>query len=159
MSQYEVILKPLPSQWVVSRRETIPTWDQVTPTFNRLFDEVYAYASDHGAQCAGPAFDLWHDMGVNQQGMDVEACCPIQSPISATDPCQVYELPGVPSAACAVHRGGLDTLCEAHQAVMHWVEGNGYQISGPGREVYVQYERNGNPDDYVTEVQYPVERI
>jgi len=41
---------------------------------------------------------------------------------------------------------------------MRWVESSGYRLAGPGREVYLQYERQGNPADYVTEIQYPVEK-
>ena len=36
-------------------------------------------------------------------------------------------------------------------------EANGYRITGPSREVYIQLDHS-NPGDSVTEVQYPVEK-
>ncbi|MBV9848440.1 MAG: MerR family transcriptional regulator [Armatimonadetes bacterium] len=160
MSDYDVIVKSVPAQRVASIRETIPNWEQVTPTFNRLFDEVFGYAVQNGAKIAGPALDLWHDdPEMRPQDMNVEACVPIQEPIQASDRVQVYELPGVAAAACTVHHGTFDTISNAHQAVIRWVEASGCRIAGPGREVYLQYERDGDPADYVTEIQYPVEKV
>jgi effector-binding domain-containing protein len=43
--------------------------------------------------------------------------------------------------------------------LLEWVEKYGYQIAGSTREVYLHYEREGDPNQYVTEVQIPVERV
>jgi len=158
MSNHDVVLKSIPPQFVASVRDTIPTWEQVTPTFNRLFDEVIGYTAQHGTKIAGPPLDLWLDRDMPQHDMSVEACAPISAHIPPSDRVQVYELPGVATAACAVHHGPFATLGDAHQAVMRWVESSGYRLAGPGREVYLQYERQGDPADYVTEIQYPVEK-
>jgi effector-binding domain-containing protein len=58
--------------------------------------------------------------------------------------------------ACVVQHGSFAGFQRAYQALMNWIEANGYQITGPNREIYHQYERDGNPDDYVTEIQFPV---
>jgi len=154
MSNYDVVLKRVEPQLVASVRETIPDWEQVQPTFNRIFDEVYAHVGRHGGKPAGAALDLWHAMG--QTDMPVEAAAPLAGPIPESDRVKVAILPGVATMACAVHHGPFATLGEAHRAVARWAEANGYAICGPGREVYLQYERDGSQDDYVTEVQYPV---
>ena len=36
--------------------------------------------------------------------------------------------------------------------LLEWVEKYGYQIAGSSREVYLHYEREGAPNQYVTEV-------
>ena len=40
---------------------------------------------------------------------------------------------------------------------MDWIEANGYEIIGPNREVYVRGpEEQIAPEEYVTEIQFPV---
>ena len=51
------------------------------------------------------------------------------------------------------------TISEAHSAVIRWIEANAYQICGPIREINLQFERGGDPDDFVTEIQYPVQKV
>ncbi|HID64340.1 MAG TPA: hypothetical protein EYP49_16610 [Anaerolineae bacterium] len=61
--------------------------------------------------------------------------------------------------ACIVHQGSYDTIGEAYNQLMTWIEANGYRICGPNREVYVQGPEPGrDPSTYVTEVQFPVEK-
>ncbi len=47
----------------------------------------------------------------------------------------------------------------AYNALVSWINANGYHINGPGRELYLQYERGGDQSKYVTELQFPVERV
>jgi effector-binding domain-containing protein len=44
---------------------------------------------------------------------------------------------------------------------MSWIESNGYKTSGPCREVYLKGPGlilKGNPANYLTEIQQPVEK-
>ena len=161
MSDFDVRLKKIEPQLVASVRETIPDWEQVSPTFNRLFDEVIGYVSQSGGQMAGAPFDRWLDMGsasgeMPHTDLHVEACAPLRSTIPPGDRVQVYEMEGEQAAAFTVLHGPFTRIKEAHEAVIRWAEANGRRICGPSREVYLQYERDGDPNDYVTEVQYPV---
>ena len=163
MSDFDVRLKPLAPQIVASVRETIPDWEQVTPTFNRIFDEAYAYVLGHGGQPAGPPLDRWLDTGQMllqdhrpEGDLHVEACVPLRGAIPESGRVRVYEMEGADAAASAVLHGPFTGIGRAHEAVIRWAEANGYRISGPSREVYLQYRRDGDPQDYVTEVQYPV---
>jgi effector-binding domain-containing protein len=160
MSDYDVRLKKVEPLLVASIRDTIPDWEQVTPTFNRLFDEVYAYAQSRGAVLAGPALDLWHHEGrPSGNEMPVEAAAPLAAPILESARVQVYHLLAVETMASTIHQGTFVRIGQAHEAVVRWTQTNGYQISGPSREIYLQYEREGNPNDYLTEIQYPVTKF
>jgi len=63
--------------------------------------------------------------------------------------------------ACAIHNGPFDTLNEAYNAIIKWLDSNGYRIVGPCREVYLNPAKNGSQADpeTVTEIQFPVEKI
>jgi effector-binding domain-containing protein len=73
---------------------------------------------------------------------------------------RVYELPAATMAA-TVHHGAYNTINAAHEAVLEWVEANGYRIVGPDREINLHNTMPIRQDDpsYVTEIQYPVERV
>jgi DNA-binding transcriptional MerR regulator len=159
MPDYEVVLKRVEPQLVASIRDVIPDVTQINATFNRLFDEVYAYAGARGAKCNGLAIDLWHDPEPREENMEVEACAPVAAPIPESERVRVYELPGVEQVASTTHHGGFDAIEAAHRAVLQWAESSGYRVNGPGRELYHVYDRNGDPGKWVTEIQYPVARV
>jgi len=161
MSNFDVRLKKVEPQLVASVRETIPDWEQVTPTFNRLFDEVIGYVARQGGGLAGAPFDRWLDADLmpvqtRQADLHVEACVPLRSAVPAGDRVQVYEMEGTETMAFTLLHSPFTLIGQAHEAVIRWAEANGRRICGPSREVYLQYERDGDPNDYVTEIQYPV---
>ena len=159
MPEYEVILKQVDPLLVASIRDTIPDMSQVTPVFNRLFDEVCSYVEKVGgvSAFAGPGLDLWHDP-TQSTDIQVEAAIPLTKPLPDSDRVKTITLPAVAQMASSLHHGGFEKIGEAHEAMIAWIERNGYRITGPGREIYLQYERTGDPSKWVTEIQYPVEK-
>jgi effector-binding domain-containing protein len=55
-----------------------------------------------------------------------------------------------------VHHGSFQTISPAYVAAFKWMEQNGYTLSGPSRGLYLQHQRGGDPNDYITELQFPV---
>jgi effector-binding domain-containing protein len=85
---------------------------------------------------------------------------PVAAAIPASDRVKVYELPGLEQAASTVYKGSYDGISEAYQAIMAWVESNGYRITGPDREWYlVSPADTQDPAEYVTEIQFPIEKL
>jgi AraC family transcriptional regulator len=61
--------------------------------------------------------------------------------------------------ACVVHQGSYELLTGAYEAIMGWIESNGYRVTGPSRDVYLQGPESGlDAADYVTEVQFPLSK-
>ena len=57
----------------------------------------------------------------------------------------------------ATLKTGVDLfLGQAYAALYRWMKDNGYQVTGPARQVRLRYGEQMNPTQYVTEVQYPV---
>lgn len=158
MPNYDVVLKSVESQLVAATTGVIPNYEECAPIFNRLFDQAYGYAAQQGLKRVGAGIALYHDTKLRDQNIPVEAAASIYEPIPSSDAVWVYELPSVETMACVVHHGTFATLGQAYNALLEWVEHNHYQIIGATREVYLQYERNGDPTQYVTEVQIPVEK-
>ncbi|MFG1623018.1 MerR family transcriptional regulator [Kribbella sp. NPDC049227] len=67
---------------------------------------------------------------------------------------EVIDLPAV-RAATLVHRGPIDQVLPAWQALARWIDDNGHRSSEPARELYLDCP--DDPDGWVTELQEPIE--
>jgi len=102
---------------------------------------------------------ILHDGEYKESDVDVEAAVPIGKKISGSDRVKVYELPAIEQAASVVYKGAYDHINEAYNALMTWIESNGYQIAGPDREIYFNDpSKTKNPADNITEIQFPVKK-
>lgn len=158
MPNYDVVLKSVESQLVAATTGVIPNYAECAPIFNQLFDQAYDHVAKQGLKRVGAGIALYHDTKLRDHHIPVEAAASIYEPIPSGDGVWVYELPSVETMVCVVHHGTFTTLEQAYSALLAWVEHNHYQIIGATREVYLQYERGGDPTQYVTEVQIPVEK-
>lgn len=156
MSDYEVVIKKVESIRVAGVHETIPDRSVIGPSLNRMFDTVCNYISSNGAKITEPGIALWHDKEYREQGMEVGAAMPFSGTLQGNSEVKVHDLERVETMACVVHHGSFDEFPQAYKVIMDWIEANSYRINGPGREVYIEYERNGDPANYVTEIQFPV---
>ncbi len=156
MPAYEVTLKTVAPVRVAKAGGVAPNMESLGPTLDHLFDSVLEYIGQHGGTPVGPAITLYLSMG--EQDIHVEACMPFNGMLNDGEQVKVVELPAVETMASTIHRGSFSTLNEAYNAVTHWVETNGYRISGPNRELNLVYERGGDQSRFVTEIQFPVEK-
>jgi len=148
-----VVLKKIDPQKIVSIRDVIPTYADVV----RLWEEFAPYLEEHGASFAGPALAIYYDMEFREKDVDIEIAVPITGDLPVTERIKVHELPGIEQAACVIHQGPYETINQSYTAMMAWAEANGYQISGPDREVYLTSPNEvEDPQAYVTELQIPV---
>lgn len=155
MSEIEVVIKTVEPLTIASVRDTIPTYSQQ----GILWRDLEGYLAMQRVRPVGPCFSMYHDEEYREQDVDAEVCEPVAASLSESKRMRVRSLPGG-QMACAVHRGPYESLGEATEAIIHWIETNGYRITGPEREIYLVPGRNGNQNDpdTVTEVQFPVEK-
>ena len=152
MPDYEVVIKTVEPVLVASSQEAIPDYETIGPVMGRLYNRIVAHIVKHKGQFAGPGITVWHE------NLKAEASLPIKKTIPEGDDVKIRELPG-DQMACLVHHGGFEGFPQAYQAGVQWIEANGYEITGPSREVYLQFRPDGNPKDYVTEIQFPVAKV
>jgi len=157
MPNYDVVIKNAPAMLVASRRVTIPTNDQVPDYLGPAYMETYAYIRRQGAKDIGPCFALWHSPADVYENEDAEAAVPIDKSLPGTEHIKVYELPATLVAA-VVHQGSFEDFTQGHAALLEWIDANGYQVTGPYREIYIKHEKT-NATDTTTEIQFPVEKV
>jgi DNA-binding transcriptional MerR regulator len=155
MSKYDVIVKKVDSFMVASVRGVVPT----PPEQGTLWDQLEGHLAAQDVRPKGPCLSLYHDDEYKEQDWDIEVCEPIDAELPETENVRVRELPPIKLMASTVHHGPFATLDQAYEVLMKWIDENGYQISGPAREVYLQSPQDpGDQHDpsTVTEVQFPV---
>ncbi len=156
MSTYEIVLKKIDPVKVVSIRDTVPDFKAVPKLYQELMEYVTPKGLEESSYCAG----IWHDSTYKESDIDWEAVTSFTSSIPITNErLKIYELPGIEKAACAVHHGSYNTINQAYTAVLAWIESNGYKPICPSREFYIVGGNNQDEESYVTEVQFPVEKL
>ncbi len=158
MPEYDVILKKVEPLRVVQIRDVAPSMDQLGPTLDRLFDQLFQYIGQHNVAITGPAITVYYDTEFRERDVSVGACLPFEGSLGDGEQVKVVELPGVETMASVIHRGSFSTLSQAYNAMLKWIEASGYQISGYSREANLEYERGGDQSKFVTEIQFPVEK-
>ena len=168
MPIYDVVLKKVGPQTVISIRDTLPTFgDQVS-----LWIELANYLISRKAKAAGPSITIYHDPEYRERDVDLETATPVSAPLPESQRVNGRELPGIDLAATLIHKGGYENIGQTYSALVSWIEANGYRIAGPNREVYLLCADNvyddptvfgeyvtDNPDEFLTEIQFPVEKV
>ncbi len=155
MSNYDVITKRVEPFKVACLRDIVPT----PPDQGKLWDELETFLTENQIRRTGPCLSLYHDDEYKEKDWDIEVCEPIEGGLPALPRIQTRQLPGAEEMACVMHHGPFTTIGEAYDALMKWIDRNGYHISGPAREVYLQSPtKPGDQTDpnTITEVQFPV---
>jgi len=157
MSTYDVVIKKIEPLKVASVRGVVPT-----PVDQRsLWDELLGYLQKKDARMMGPPMAIYHDKEFKERDWDIEVVMPLNDALSSNERVKVYELTGAEKMACVVHSGPFATIGEAYDALAKWIDQNGYQIVGPGRELNLRLpEKLGDQHDpnTVNEIQFPVEK-
>jgi effector-binding domain-containing protein len=162
LPNYDVILKQVEPILVASVRAILPNHS----ASGTLFPEVYQALGTHAVKALGPnpgeagtTLVLWYNTEFKETNVDGAAAFIVRCRVPDNGRMRCHELPACTMAA-AIHHGSYQTIGNAHQTILHWIDANGYRIVGADREVYLYNSmpiRLDNPT-YVTEIQYPVEK-
>ena len=63
------------------------------------------------------------------------------------------------TVATVMHRGPYETMAETYESLGAWVAEQGYVMAGAPREAYHSDPAKVPPEEYLTEVSFPVQRI
>jgi DNA-binding transcriptional MerR regulator len=159
MPQQEVVFKSIPAQRYLSFREIA---QDVPGQFRRMGDtlqkhQIGGWSKDRVvALYYGPGDENGIDMAVGViMPDDFEGTVPVEDGLTMT----VTELPAIDRMACLIHKGSYGNICETYQAFWRWIEANGYRIVDPCREVYLNNPDDLPESDWLTEIQYQLEKI
>ena len=165
-NKYDVVVREIEPQLVATYRAVATHDDRI----QYMFEELQAYIAQFNARADLPPITIYYDTEYREKDIDAEVVVPLKSAIPGTDAIHVRELARISRAACVVHTGSYVTIYQAYNALLGWIESNGYHMKGSIREVYLSYSADGlgfelpstylvkESNPFVTELQLEIEK-
>lgn len=153
---YNVTRKTLPERYVASVRQIIPHYRDEGRLWQILCTETEPLHMQNGDPCYTLA--IFYDEGFKEENVDVEVQKSVAGSYQDTAHVRFKTVPPV-EIASATYQGSYEAVTEANMAVANWIRDNGYEIDGLSFCIYhVSPHESANPDDWVTEVCYPIRK-
>lgn len=153
---YNVTLKTLPERYVASVRQVISSYEQEGMLWQILMKETAPLNLQDGEPCYTSA--IFHDKEYKESNVDVEVQKSVRGSYPNTQNVMFKTEPPV-LIASATYKGSYEKMDKVNEAVANWVQDNRYNFNGPAFNIYhVSPHETQNPEEWVTEVCYPVKK-
>lgn len=154
--KYNVTLKTLPERTVASVRQIIPCYAEEHILWKTLMEETAGMNLQPDDPCYCSV--IFYDGEYKEADVDVEAQKTVRGCYADTEHVKFKTVPPV-TFASATYKGPYEIINEVNAAVAAWVRDNGYAFDAPAFNIYhVSPHETQNPEEFVTEVCYPVKR-
>lgn len=162
LSIYDVVLKQVEPLLVASVRAILPNHSAVGVLFGEVYEALRPFVNEAlhpNPEDGGQTLVLFYDTEFKEYDVDGAAAFMLRCRVPESGRVKVHKLPAA-TMASVVHHGPYNRIGDAHEAILTWIEANGYRITGPDRELNLYHSMPIRRDDpsYVTEIQYPVEK-
>lgn len=153
---HPVLIKTIPETTVAAMKTRIESYDrlfEVMPKMGAIMESV-------GCECAVPeyCFTNYLESGYKNEDILVEICESVTAAKEEREGLYFRTLPEV-EAACIFHKGSYGTISESYEAVLKYIEENGYEIAGAIRESYIDGVWNkDDEDEWLSEIQVPIRK-
>jgi len=127
----------------------------IGPVIQPLYPELVARMAKANVEAVGPSTAWYED--TDEGRVLVHATITIAELPAAESSSlgfQVTDLPAVKMVASTMHRGTMDDCDVTYQALLRWIDDNGYQPIGYGREIDIECDPSR---EWVTEFQIAIE--
>lgn len=151
---YDVTLKTIPERYVASVKQIIPSYKCEGMLWKILLEETAHLPMQEETPCYAMA--VFHDGEFKEKDVEVEVQKTVLGKYKDTEHVRFKTDPAV-QVASAVFKGSYEQFGQINQAVAEWIHENGYEFDGCAFNIYhVSPGETKNPEEYVTEVCYPV---
>ncbi|NLO84616.1 MAG: MerR family transcriptional regulator [Clostridiales bacterium] len=154
--KYDVMVKELPQREVASVRDIIPAYNQEGLLWQTLMSEIGPLNVQDGDPCYTLA--IFHDGEHKEENVDVEVQKSIRGSYANTEHV-VFKMQQAVLVASCTFKGSYDQCSEVSESVANWIASSGYDFAGTSFFIYhVSPYETQNPDEFVTEICYPVRK-
>ena len=153
---YDVVLKNLPERYVASVHKVIPSYEHEGMLWDILCRETDDIKLVNAEHCICSV--IFYDGEYKESDVDVEAQKTVIGSYVDTENVKFKTMPPV-TFASATYKGGYEKINEVNIAVANWIKDNGYEMDGFAFNIYhVNPHDTNDPNEFVTEVCYPVKK-
>ncbi len=152
-----VCIKSVPSYQVFSLRRIVRDYYAE----GELWKEMAAYAQKRAIPISSDTFTIYHDAEYKEKDVDIEICAPVLAMGTDADGFTYRVTEPVPVMACTMVPGPFENIAGACLALANWLEAHSYyKMTGQSRQIVHRGPWNEpNPDEYLTEIQMPLEEL
>ena len=150
---FDVTVRTIPERYAATVRMIVPHYEDEGMLWGMM------------AECKTPlipaepclAAATFLDKEYKEENVEIMVSMTVKGTYEDTEHVKFRTLPAVKVASCVV-KGSYARMGEATAAVVSWINENGYQPNGPMFNIYhVSPHETQNPDEYVTELCFPIE--
>ena len=153
---YDVTIKTIPARYAATVHMIIPRYEAEGMVWGILTEETCRMNIVEADPCLCAMTYL--DGEYKEENVEVMAWKTVRGSYPDTEHVKFRTLPEV-TAACCTYKGSYTLITEVYAAVVAWIEANGYVCDGPMFNIYhVSPHETQNPDEFVTEICYPVRK-
>ncbi len=154
---YQIIIKSVPSFQVLSLRRVIPDYYGE----GELWRQLSAFASRRQIDVASQTFSIYHDTEYKEQNVDVELCVPVNQAGQNEEGFTYRCTDAVPFMASTMVYGPFTNIAGAYLSFAGWLQNSGrYKMGATSRQIVHRGPWNEEkPQNYLTELQIPLERV
>ena len=152
---YNVSIKSIPSYQVLSLRRIVPNYYAEA----QLWEEMSEFTKKNNIPVSQNTFSVFHDTDYKENDVDIEICAAVETVGENTNGFTYRKTESIPIMACTMVPGSFDNIAGASIAFAYWLqEHNQYLMTGQCRQIVHKGPWNEqNPDNYLTEIQIPLE--
>ena len=153
---YNVTVRTIPERYAATVRMTIPRYEDEGAIWGVLAEETGRMKLVETDPCLCAVTYL--DGEYKEENVEMMAWKTVKGSYPDTEHVKFRTLPEETVASC-VYQGGYTQIVDVYAAVVAWIEANGYEPAGPMFNIYhVSPHETQNPDEFVTEICYPVKK-
>lgn len=154
--RYNVTIKTIPERYAATIKMTLPRYEDEGMIWGKLAEETWKMNLAEADPCLCAVTYL--DGEYKEENVEMLAWKTVKGNYPDTEHVKFRTLPEVTVASCT-YKGSYTQITEVYAAVIAWIEANGYAPAGPMLNIYhVSPHETQNPEEFVTEICYPVEK-
>ncbi|MEM1485744.1 MerR family transcriptional regulator [Oscillospiraceae bacterium PP1C4] len=155
--KHTVNLKEMPQRFVASLRDIIPSYDMEGTLWHQMMTELEPQKLQFDAPCYSIA--IFHDKSYKESDVDVEIQMSVHGNYADTAHVKFKTIAPI-QIASVTYQGGYEQIGEVNECIANWIKDNHYEFDGAMFNIYhVGPATEKNPNNWVTEVCYPVKKI
>ena len=153
---YDVTIKTIPERYAATVHMTIPRYEDEGMVWSTLIQETCRMNLVEADPCLCAVSFL--DGEYKEENVELMAWKTVKGSYPDTEHVKFRTLPEVTVASCT-YKGSYSLITGVYAAVVAWIEANGYEPAGAMFNIYhVSPHDTQDPDEFVTEICYPVRK-
>lgn len=154
----EILIKKIPSYMIYYKDGVIADYSKITEFVLQAGEECKI--SNPNLKCLTPdyCYVSYLDGEYKERDIKIRYAEAVEEIGKESDTIKFMETEEI-TAVCIYHKGAYDNLRDSYNKILKYIEDNGYEIIDNPRECYIDGCWNKEKvEDYLTEIQFPVQK-